>query len=63
VRLWARELAIGSSELAVQVKSNSNELSVRIWRSRYGLVAVSTNDTALRARLQAWMDRVQEEWA
>jgi hypothetical protein len=60
---WERELAIGSSELAVQLKSNSNELSVRTWRSRYGLVAVSTNDTALRARLQAWMDRVQEEWA
>jgi hypothetical protein len=60
---WAHELAISGSQLAVQVKSNSNELSVRIWRSRYGLVAVSTNDTALRARLQAWMDRVQEEWA
>jgi transposase-like protein len=60
---WAHELEIDSNDLAVQLKSNSNGLSVRTWRSRYGLVAVSTHDTALRARLQAWMDRVQEEWA
>jgi transposase-like protein len=60
---WARELAIDISEISVQLKSNSNRLSVRTWRSRYGLVAVATSDTALRARLQAWMDRVQREWA
>lgn len=62
-RFWAQELAIDISEITVQLKSNSNALSVRTWRSRYGLVAVAANDTALRARLQAWMDRVQEEWA
>ena len=62
-RFWAQELAIDISDITVQLKSNSNALSVRTWRSRYGLVAVAANDTALRARLQAWMDRVQEEWA
>jgi hypothetical protein len=60
---WAGQLAVDISEIAIQRKSNSNGLSGRTWRSRYGLLAVSANDTALRARLQAWMDRVQEEWA
>jgi transcriptional regulator with XRE-family HTH domain len=61
-RVWANELGIESDVIQVQRKSNSNGLKSRTWRSRYGVLGVSTGDTALRARLQAWMDCVQEDW-
>jgi hypothetical protein len=34
----------------------------RVWRCKYGVMAVTTNDTLLRARLQAWMDCLLEQW-
>jgi hypothetical protein len=43
-------------------KSNSGQLSGRVWRSRYGVLTVRTCDTQLRARVQAWMDCVRESW-
>jgi hypothetical protein len=61
-RFWAAELGIVPEVITVQRKSNSNGLKGRTWRSRYGLLGVSVGDTALRARLQAWMDRVQQDW-
>ena len=32
------------------------------WRCRWGVMTVRVGDTALRARLQAWMDRVWQGW-
>ena len=45
-----------------QRKSNSSGLQARTWRSTHGVLTVSCEDTNLRARLQAWMDRTQEQW-
>jgi hypothetical protein len=59
---WAHALNISAEEIRLQRKSNSSQLGSRIWRSRYGVIAVRTSDTLFRARLQGWMDRLQEEW-
>ena len=37
-------------------------LRKRTWRSRYGVLTVRACDTLFRARLQAWMDCLQETW-
>jgi AcrR family transcriptional regulator len=59
---WSELLGVTPNEIGLQRKSNSGRLSGRTWRSRYGVLTVRTCDTLLRARLQAWMDAVQEQW-
>jgi excisionase family DNA binding protein len=59
---WGRELGIDPATIRLQRKSNSNQLNGRTWRSRYGVLTVSSNDTAFRARLQAWMDCIKATW-
>jgi predicted DNA-binding transcriptional regulator AlpA len=48
--------------IKMQRKSNSNQMKGRTWRSVRGVLTARVNDTLLRARLQAWMDRLREEW-
>jgi hypothetical protein len=59
---WASLLEIDPSDVRMQRKTNSGRLGGRTWRCKYGVMSVRTCDTILRARLQAWMDCVQEEW-
>jgi predicted DNA-binding transcriptional regulator AlpA len=59
---WGGLLGIDPGAIHLQRKSNSNGLKGRNWRSRHGVLTVRLNDTALRARIQAWMDRVRCEW-
>jgi hypothetical protein len=59
---WAWTVGVEPSEIRLQRKSNSGRLGGRTWRSRYGVLTVRACDTLLRARLQAWMDCVQEQW-
>lgn len=59
---WAAALEVAPEEIKLQRKSNSGRLKSRVWRSRYGVIAVRARDTLFRARLQGWMDRLQEEW-
>jgi transposase-like protein len=59
---WAAELGIEPSEIHLQRKSNSSGLAARTWRSEYGVLTVEASDTYLRARLQAWMDCIRDEW-
>lgn len=61
-RFWSKILDISPSVIRLQRKSNSNQLKGRSWRSRWGVLTISSGDTYLRARLQAWMDRLFEEW-
>ena len=61
-RTWGVALDIDPGCITIQRKSNSNQLAKRTWRSRLGVLTVRASDTYLRARLQAWMDRVQQEW-
>jgi hypothetical protein len=62
VRFWSFGLGVDPKLIAYQRKSNSGQLSGRTWRSKHGVLTVRASDTALRARLQAWMDRTQDQW-
>jgi hypothetical protein len=59
---WGATLNVDPSCIRVQRKSNSGQLAGRSWRSRYGVLALYIGDTLLRARLQAWMDAIRDEW-
>jgi hypothetical protein len=62
VRFWSFGLGVDPALVKPQRKSNSGQLSGRSWRSRHGVLTVRAADTALRMRLQAWMDRTQDQW-
>ena len=59
---WARTLEIDPSRIKFQRKSNSNGLAARNWRSQYGVLTVCCNDTYLRSRMQAWTERIRDQW-
>jgi AcrR family transcriptional regulator len=59
---WAAELGTDPSRIGLVPKSNSNRLSGRTWRSMHGVLAIRTGDTLFRARLQGWIDCLQEQW-
>ena len=59
---WSSKLGIQPSSIVGVRKSNSAQLATRRWRCRYGVFTVRVGDTYLRARLQAWMDLLREEW-
>jgi hypothetical protein len=59
---WADLLDVDPAEIRLQRKSNSNQLAGRTWRSRHGVLAITTNDTLFRARLQGWIERIEDEW-
>lgn len=61
-RFWGCELGVDPEHIVARRKSNSGRLSGRNWRSRWGVLTVRTGDTLLRARLEGWMDCVQERW-
>ncbi|HXN36660.1 MAG TPA: hypothetical protein VN892_01365 [Solirubrobacteraceae bacterium] len=60
-RFWSDALAI-ESRIKLLRKSNSNQMTGRIWRCRHGVLTVRVGDTRFRARLEAWMDRLRSEW-
>ncbi len=59
---WAAELGVTAESVRLQRKSNSSQLRQRNWRSEYGVLTVRVSDTALRARLQGWIDSMKIEW-
>lgn len=59
---WGAMLEIDPDSIRFQRKSNSGQMSGRRWRSRHGVLTVTVADTHLRSRLQAWIDRVHDEW-
>ncbi len=59
---WAEILDIEPETIKVMRKSNSGKLAGRQFRSRYGLLTVRVGDTYLRARLEAWMETIKEQW-
>lgn len=61
-KFWGDLLEVSHELINVQRKSNSNRLKGRSWRSEHGVLTVSMGDTRFRARLQAWMDLLRDEW-
>jgi excisionase family DNA binding protein len=59
---WSHVLGIHPDAIRLQRKSNAAQLKGRQWRSRHGVLSVRVSDTYLRARLEAWMDRLRSEW-
>jgi hypothetical protein len=59
---WGEVVRADPQEIKLQRKSNSNQLKGRTWRSVHGVLTARVNDALLHARMQAWMDRVREEW-
>jgi hypothetical protein len=59
---WAKALDVSPDEIQLQRKSNSGQLSGRVWRSKFGVLNVSANDTLFRARVEAWIHSIQDEW-
>lgn len=62
IAFWSAELGADPDLFRFQRKSNSGALNARSWRSAHGVLSVICDDTYLRARLQAWVDRVREGW-
>jgi hypothetical protein len=58
---WIKDLPLGRDRRE-QRKSNSGQLRGRTWRSEHGVLTVCVNDTALRARLQGWIELVRDDW-
>ena len=59
---WGAVLGIDGSTIHMQRKSNSGQLNGRSWRSEHGVLTIKVGDTLLRARLQAWIDRIRADW-
>lgn len=59
---WGEILGIEGTEITLQRKSNSGRMRHRIWRCEHGVLTVTVGDTLLRARLQAWIDRIRNDW-
>lgn len=59
---WGAVVDVDASSIRLQRKSNSGQLNGRSWRSEHGVLTVTAGDTLLRARLQAWIDRVRDDW-
>lgn len=62
-RFWGDTLTVEPGSIRLQRKSNSGQLAGRTWRSRYGVMSVTSNDTLFRSRLGAWMDCLRASWA
>jgi excisionase family DNA binding protein len=60
---WAERLGIASERIKSIPKTNSGHLQGRLFTCEFGVFQVGVNDTMFRARLQALMDVVQEQWA
>lgn len=59
---WSEVLRVPAVAIGFQRKSNSSQLRYRTWRSKHGVLTVRCGDTILRARLQGWIDRIQQAW-
>lgn len=59
---WGDLLEIEPGSIKLLRKSNGNGLKGRTWRSAHGVLTVRVDDSLLRARMQAWMDRIRREW-
>jgi hypothetical protein len=60
---WGTVLGIDGATITLFPKSNSGQLNGRRWRCVHGVLSMRVSDTLLRARLQAWIDRVRQDWA
>lgn len=58
---WANKLNIDKNIITYYVKENGN-LKGRNYSSLYGTMRIQVNDYRLRAKMQSWMDMIEDEW-
>ena len=62
-RFWAFGLpGVEPGDICLRRKSNSNGLAGRQWRSRWGVLTITANDTNLRMRLEGWVTELHDRW-
>ena len=61
-RFWGFRLGFDPKLAKAFPKTNSGQLKGRTWRSKWGVLTIAVHDTYLRARLQAWIDRLKDGW-
>ena len=61
-RFWSDQLNADPELFTFYPKGNSAQLRGRNHRTPWGVLTVRVNDTQLRMRIQAWIERVQEAW-
>jgi len=59
---WGSHLGLDPAVIKFQRKSNSGQLKGRTWRSKHGVLTISTGDTSFRSQLGAWIDLVKADW-
>jgi hypothetical protein len=59
---WGAQVGVPPGTIRLQRKSNSGRLGGRSWRSKHGVLTVTAEDTAFRARLQGWIECLQQQW-
>jgi len=59
---WGGTVDVDPTSIRTQRKSNSSQLTGRMWRSRHGVLTIRTCDTRFRARMQAWMGHLRSGW-
>ena len=59
---WGETLGVPAAAIGFQRKSNSSQLRHRKWRSKHGVLTIRCGDTILRARLQGWIDCLEQAW-
>jgi transposase-like protein len=59
---WSAATGIEPTSISFFPKTNSSQLRSRTWRCVHGVASVAVHDTLLRARLEAWMNRIRETW-
>lgn len=63
ISFWSDHLGVSEGAVRSTRKTNSGRMSGRVWRCRYGVLAISSHDTYFRTRLGAWIDLAKGEWA
>jgi AcrR family transcriptional regulator len=62
ISFWAATTGLPADAIRLQRKTNSGALAGRRWRCAHGVASVDVYDTLLRARIQAWIDRIVAGW-
>jgi predicted DNA-binding transcriptional regulator AlpA len=59
---WSAHLGIAPNEIRLQRKSNSGHLRGRNWRSQFGVLTITVDDTYFREAMRAWTDCLRDTW-
>ena len=59
---WSSHLDVPAADIGFLQKTNSGQLANRRWRCVHGVMTLRCFDTMFRARLEAWIQLMRQEW-